>query len=159
MATGEHQEPALPRQEAGLLLDQPARPDPEEPTASARHYQLLFDTMLQGVVYQDATGTIISMNPAAERILGKSRAELMGETSVSVEHHCIHEDGSRFPGLEHPSMVALRGGREQRGVTMGVFNPREQRYRWISISAVPLFRPGETKPYQVYTLFDDITLQ
>ena len=29
--------------------------------------QLLFDTMLQGVVYQDGDGKILSMNPSAER--------------------------------------------------------------------------------------------
>jgi PAS domain S-box-containing protein len=40
---------------------------------------------------------------------------------------------------------------------MGVYNPRERRYHWISINAVPLFREPETKPYQVYTTFDDIT--
>jgi PAS domain S-box-containing protein len=54
-------------------------------------------------------------------------------------------------------MVALRTGREVRNVVMGVYNPREERYRWITITAVPLLRPGEERPYQVYTIFDDIT--
>jgi PAS domain S-box-containing protein len=139
----------------GLLIT--VREVTAEADASAGRYQLLFDTMLQGVVYQDADGKILSMNPAAERILGKTRAEFIGQTSVSVEHHTIREDGSSFPGLEHPSMVALRTGREQHDVVMGVFNPRQQGYRWISISAVPLFRRGEANAYQVYTLFDDIT--
>ena len=40
---------------------------------------------------------------------------------------------------------------------MQVYNPREARYRVINIQAVPLFRSGEQKPYQVYTVFDDIT--
>jgi PAS domain S-box-containing protein len=120
-------------------------------------YRRLFDTMQQGVVYQAADGTIISMNPAAERILGKTRAEFLGESSVSVEHDTLREDGSPFPGLEHPAMVALRTGREVRDVVMGVYNPREGGHRWINIAAVPLFRPGEDKPYQVYTCFNDIT--
>jgi hemerythrin-like metal-binding protein/PAS domain S-box-containing protein len=113
--------------------------------------------MLQGVVYQDAQGRVVSMNPAAERILGKSSAELLHRPCVSVEHRAIREDGSPFPDLEHPSNVALRTGREQHGVVMGVFNPHENGYRWISISAVPLFHRGEAKPYRVYTLFDDVT--
>jgi PAS domain S-box-containing protein len=124
---------------------------------SERHYHRLFDTMLQGVVYQDAEGTIISMNPAAERILGKSQAEFLGQSSVSVEHDTLREDGSPFPGLEHPAMVALRTGREVRDVHMQVYNPREQQYRWISITAMPLFHEGESTPYQVYTIFHDIT--
>jgi len=40
---------------------------------------------------------------------------------------------------------------------MGVYNPRENCYRWININAIPIFQPGEDKPFQVYTLFDDIT--
>jgi PAS domain S-box-containing protein len=40
---------------------------------------------------------------------------------------------------------------------MGVFHPGANEYAWINIHAVPQFRPGETKPYQVYTTFDDIT--
>ena len=50
---------------------------------SEQDYKLMHDTMLQGVVYQDAAGKILSMNPAAERILGKGptgiRRSLAGE--------------------------------------------------------------------------------
>ena len=113
--------------------------------------------MLQGVVHQDASGKVIAMNPAAERILGKTREEFLGSTSVREERDSLREDGSPFPGLEHPAMVALRTGRPLQGVVMGVFNPREGAHRWISIGAVPLFRPGETSPFQVYTVFEDIT--
>ena len=42
---------------------------------SVERYRLLAETMLQGVVYQDATGKIITMNPAAQRILGKTAEE------------------------------------------------------------------------------------
>jgi PAS domain S-box-containing protein len=121
------------------------------------HYQLLYETMLQGVVYQDASGKIISMNPAAERILGKTPAEFLGSSSVGEEYHTIREDCSIFPGLEHPAMVSLQTGCEVKNVVMGVYNPRENCYRWINISAIPIFRTGEDNPFQVYTLFDDIT--
>ena len=124
---------------------------------SEQHYRLLYETMLQGVVYQDANGKIISMNPAAEKILGKIPAEFLGSSSVGEEYLTIRENGSPFPGLEHPAMVSLRTGRKVQNVVMGVYNPREKRYRWININAVPIFRAGEDKPFQVYTLFDDIT--
>src|SRR5271157_1652147 len=120
-------------------------------------YSTLNETMLQGVVYQDAEGKILSMNPAAETILGKTHAEILGNASVGPEHDSIREDGSPFPGTGHPSMVALATGREVRAVRMGVYNPREKRYRWIEITAVPLMRAGEVKPYQVHTIFEDIT--
>ena len=124
---------------------------------SEQHYRLLFETMPEGMVYQDPDGKIISMNPAAERILGRTPEDFLGRTSMDEEYHTLREDGSPFPGVEHPSMVALRTGQEVRDVVMGIFNPREQAYRWINITAVPLVRPGEDKPYQVYTHFSDIT--
>lgn len=147
-----------PRQVAVLFRDVTERRRIEqELRQSEQHYRTLFETMLQGVVYQDAEGKIISMNPAAVRILGKTPEEFVGETSVSVEHDTIRADGTPFPGAEHPAMLALATGRSYRDVVMGVYNPREHAYRWISITAIPLFREGEERPYQVYTLFDDIT--
>ena len=123
---------------------------------SEERHRVLAETMLQGVVHQDAGGTIISMNPAAERILGKSREDFLGNSSVDVEHDTIRENGELFPGMEHPTMVALRTGRPVHGV-MGVFNPKLQEYRWIGIDAVPVFRPGEDLPSETYSVFEDIT--
>ncbi len=125
--------------------------------ASEGRFRLLHDTTLQGVVYHDGDGTITSMNPAAERILGKRPKDFLGLTSLDVEHDTLREDGSPFPGLQHPAMVALRTGKPVPNVLMRVFNPRESRYRLISIQAVPLRRPGEDKPYGVYAVFDDVT--
>ena len=146
------------RRMAGIVQDITERKKVEEALSqSEQHYRLLFETMLQGVVYQDVDGKIISMNPAAERILGKTPANFLGSSSVGEERDTIREDGSPFPGLEHPSMVSLRTGREMQDVVMGVYNSRENCYRWININAVPIIRPGEDKPFQVYTLFNDIT--
>ena len=41
---------------------------------SEAEYRTLFETMTQAVVYQDASGEIISANPAAHEILGLSKA-------------------------------------------------------------------------------------
>ena len=54
-------------------------------------------------------------------------------------------------------MVALTTGQFVRDVLMQVYNPREARYRLIDIQAMPLCRPGEDRPYRVYTAFDDVT--
>ncbi len=159
-AAGRHFNDATgtPSRMAGVVQDITGRKQIEkELRDSEERSRLLAETMLQGVVHQDADGKIISMNPAAGRILGKSPEEFLGETSVSVEHHTLREDGSPFSGSDHPAMVALQKGKLVRGVVMGVFNPREQGYRWINIDAVPLFRPGEDLPFQVYTVFEDIT--
>lgn len=126
---------------------------------SEQKHRSLFETMAQGVVYQRADGTIIDANPAAERILGLTAEQMKGMDSHSRQWEAIQEDGSQFPAELHPAMVALATGQEQRGVTMGVHNPVRQERRWIRIHAVPQFRPGEAKPFQVFATFDDITDQ
>ena len=125
-------------------------------TSEERH-RVLAQTMLQGVVHQDSQGYIISMNAAAERILGKSREQFLGSTSEREEKDTIREDNSVYPGSEHPSMVALRTGQTIRGDVMGVWNPVQQMYRWIRIDAVPVFRHDDARPIEVYAVFEDIT--
>ncbi len=124
---------------------------------SERKYRTLFETMAQGVVYQDAEGNIVSANPSAERILGLNFEQMQGRTSRDPRWRAIREDGSDLPGEEHPSMLALRTGRPVNGFIMGVFNPSLDQIRWILVDAVPDFRPGEEKPFQVYTTFEDIS--
>ena len=124
---------------------------------SEKRHRLLSETMLQGVVHQDSDGRIISMNPAAINILGKTREQFLGSSSVEEEHDSIREDGTLYSGEEHPAMVTLRTGKPVENVVMGVFNPLLNEYRWINIDSVPLFRTGENNPYEVYTIFEDIT--
>ncbi|MBI3968830.1 MAG: PAS domain S-box protein, partial [Chloroflexi bacterium] len=125
----------------------------------AERYRTLFETMAQGVVYQNADGYITDANPAAVRILGLSLAEMRGLTSIDPHGRAVHQDRSAFSGETHPAMVALRTGQPVSGVVMGVLNSEEDSYRWIRIHAVPEFRSGEAAPYQVYTTFDDVTEQ
>ena len=122
-------------------------------------YKDLFDTMDVGVVYQNEKGQIIEINKAAERILGYPKNELLSLTSLSKQWKAIKEDGSPFPGHEHPSMVSLKTGKKVIDIIMGIFNRKLNEYRWININAVPEFRKGGKKPCQVYTTFSDITEQ
>ncbi len=129
----------------------------DELIACEERYTTLFETMKHGVVYQDAEGNIISANPAAERILGLSFEQMVGRKSVDPRWRAVREDGTDFPSDEHPAMVALKSGKTVERVVMGIFNPKQNDYRWIHVSAIPLFNPGESRPYQVYTTFEDIT--
>jgi PAS domain S-box-containing protein len=113
--------------------------------------------MSLGVVFHEADGRIIAANRAACEILGLSRDEICGRGTRDPRWRPITEELTGFPAEHHPAMVALRTGQTVRNVIMGVFNPRQEAYRWISIDAVPLFRGDEKKPYQVFATFADIT--
>ena len=119
--------------------------------------QFLFETLPLGIVYQSADGKITAANPAAERILGLSLDQMQGRTSVDPRWKATREDGTAFPGETHPAMVALKTGQSVYNVIMGVYSPQDNTQKWININAVPQFRAGEVKPYQVYTTFDDVT--
>lgn len=142
---------------AAIVRDIAQRQRSEEALrASEFRYRLLFETMVHGVVHQDRTGAIVAMNPAAERILGKTRDEFLGLTSEAVEHHTLRADGTPFPGAEHPSMLALRTGQSGKGVLMQVWNSPLGEYRLISIDAVPLFKEGSPEPHEVNTTFETV---
>lgn len=126
---------------------------------SEKRYRTLFETMSQGVVYQDAKGNITSANPAAERILGLSLEQMLGRTSVHPDWKTVKEDGGPFPGETHPAMVALKTRKKISNVTMGIFNPIEKNYRWINVNATPQFDETGKKAINVYATLEDITEQ
>jgi len=126
---------------------------------TAKEFRNLFDTMIQGVVYQNADGYITNANPAAQHILGLTLDQMQGRTSIDPRWRAVREDGSDFPGHEHPAMVALKTGRTIENVIMGIMHPGKNDYAWILVSAVPQFRNNEPQPFQVFASFTDITAQ
>jgi PAS domain S-box-containing protein len=127
------------------------------PTLDAARLRNLFETMTLGVVFHDRDGRIVEANPAACRILGLTPDEILGRSSIDPRWKALREDGSTFPGDEHPAMMALRTGKEVRDVVMGVFDPRRDEIRWLLVTAFPETRDGETEPVQAYSTFSDIT--
>lgn len=121
-------------------------------------YRAIFETVPQGIIIKDKDGKIILMNPAAEKIVGRAANVLLDSKAKDIEGDTIHEDGSPFPSSEYPSAIALKTGKVVRNVVMGVFNPHDKNYRWINLSAIPLFKQGNTKPYKVYTIFQDVSV-
>ena len=122
--------------------------------ASEETYRTLFETVPQGVVYQDAQGRITSANPAAQRILGLTLDQMQGRTSIDPRWHAMHEDGTPFPGEQHPAMVALRSRQPVKDVVMGVALPDKGRV-WILVNATPMLKLNRLEG--VYSTFEDIT--
>ncbi len=122
-------------------------------------YRILFDTMSQGVLFRDAQGRCVAANPAAVRIIGRDLDEMLGTTSAELHAGAVQEDGSPLPAGEFPSDIALRTGRPVIGRVLALLNPRDRAYRWLSVDAMPVRKPGKEKPFLVYILFDDISEQ
>lgn len=118
--------------------------------------QATFDAMDEGLVMHAADGRISSCNAAAERILGLTKDQIEGLSPADKTWRTVREDGSHFPGEQHPAMVALATGRPVRNVVMGVGRDGGE-LRWILINAQPMGDPADTQAGGVVVSFTDIT--
>lgn len=125
--------------------------------ASESRFRSLFDTMTQGVVYQDSFGRINSVNPAAERILGYKAQALCELSWEDPIWQFVDELGQSLPSGAHPSEAARNTGKPIRDVVLGHHNPEKRTRVWTLVSAIPEFSDGESQPVQVYTTFEDIS--
>jgi PAS domain S-box-containing protein len=135
------------------------RPELAEPGGEAfgdeQWFRALVAALDEGFVLADAGGTVLASNPAAERILGITRAELAGRGPAEPPWPAIRLDGTPLPADQHPSNVSIRTGRSCSDVLMGVSKP--DGVTWISVNSRPLTRPGQSAPYAVVSSFTDIT--
>ena len=126
-----------------------AAPEPLSP----RQLRAVFDSSACGLVVQDGSGLIVDCNAAAERLLGLTRDQLMGLTSVDPHWRAIAEDGTELPGDQHPAMRTLRTGVPVHQFEMGVRLPDDTR-RWISVSTSLLPAEGALAPGVLASFFD-----
>jgi PAS domain S-box-containing protein len=117
--------------------------------------KLIFATVAEGIVVQDTQLAIVECNASAGRILGLTAGQMAGRTSLDRRWHAVREDGSPFPGEEHPAAVTLRTGAPARDVIMGIHQPNGQ-LGWISINTEPL-RDAAGRVELVVASFSEIT--
>ena len=123
--------------------------------ASELRYRTLVASMAGGVVLQSATGHIEDCNPAACRILGLSRDQLLGRVSMDPRWRAVRRDGTPLAGEEHPTMVTLATGRSLRGEIIGVHRP-DGSLVWLSVATELLER---VEGQAVVATFTDVTAQ
>ena len=118
------------------------------------------DTLLEelpvGVLVQSRTAEILTSNPKALELLGLTEDQLLGKTSFDPEWNVIHEDGTPFPGPEHPVPQVITTGQAVRDTVMGVYRPTPRDRVWLLVNAIPLLAPDGGVSMVVCT-FTDIT--
>lgn len=124
---------------------------------SEARYRLLLQAMDKGVLVQDRGGRIVSVNPSACRILGHTEAELIGGGTEHANWLFVGENGEPLTYDQLPALRALREGRTVESTTVGLFEASRQWRTWLSITATPFFREGESEAFQVISTFSDIT--
>ncbi|MGQ0739968.1 MAG: sensor histidine kinase [Bacteroidota bacterium] len=116
----------------------------------------LINGLRVGVLLQGPGTEILYSNKAALGMLGLTEDELSGRSSFHPDWNVIREDGSPFPGPEHPVPVAIRTKKTVDNVVMGVFRPITRDRVWLLVNAEPLLdSTGKVK--EVICSFSDIT--
>lgn len=118
--------------------------------------EALFHNLSEGVILQNADGKIVKANSSICTIFGLTEDQILGRTSMDPRWRAIGADGSALPGVDHPTMIALRTGIPQKNILVGVHRP-DGELRWMTVSAIPLFKSENDKPYQVVAAFHDVT--
>ncbi|MEO7887190.1 MAG: PAS domain S-box protein, partial [Polaromonas sp.] len=80
---------------------------------SEGRFRAVVGALAEGVILRDAGGLIVDCNASAERILGRTLAQLQGQPSVEPEWQRFREDGTPMPREEWPSVAAVRTGQPQ----------------------------------------------
>lgn len=124
---------------------------------SEERFRSLYETMAQGVIYFTSEGAISSVNRAAEEIFGATADELSCCVNSKKDLRVIRENGQPLTHDERPCIQALRTGKSSANTIIGIFNNRENRYRWVSVGAVPQINSDNNKPFAVFCTYTDIT--
>ncbi len=120
------------------------------------HYRLIIAAMSEGVIVRDREGVLLICNPAAERLLGLSRAQLLEPHRIDPRWRASYLDGRTAPLAEWPCQLALQSGQPQHHQQIGIHLP-DGHLRWLQVNAEPLFTDEPAALYGVVATFSDIT--
>jgi two-component system, chemotaxis family, CheB/CheR fusion protein len=123
---------------------------------SEQRYRCVVTALDEGLVLLGSDDKIKAWNPATERILGLSAAQLQGMQDFDPAWRSIHEDGSPFPLETWPGWEVLRTGVPRTGAVMAIQRPGSA-LLWVSINAVPIRDPDDPSKPAVVVTFIDIT--
>ncbi|MDP2256876.1 MAG: PAS domain S-box protein [Polaromonas sp.] len=124
--------------------------------ASEARFRTVVAALAEGVVLRNADGRIVDCNASAERILGKTLAQMKGQTSIAPEWQLLHEDGSLMPEEGRPSVIAKRTGLPQSNVVVCYRKP-DGSVLWLLINLQPLFEGPSSAPSGFVSTITDIT--
>ena len=129
-----------------------ANGEPQTALASHEFSRILTNNLGEGVYALDRQGRVTFMNPAAERLVGWTEAELRGKNMHEAVHY-QHADGSPYPEEDCPLLTVLRGGQTIR--LEDVFTHRDGTIFPITYVASPILKHG--KIIGAALAFHDIT--
>jgi PAS domain S-box-containing protein len=124
--------------------------------ASEARFRAVVAALAEGVFLRDADGYVVDCNASAERIFGKTRAQMMGLSTVAPDWAMLREDGSPMPEHERPSVVARQTGLPQTNQVVCYRKP-DGSLLWTLVNVQPLFDDASGTLTGFATSLTDIT--
>lgn len=120
-------------------------------------YRSLISSLSEGVLLVSADNAkVLTCNQSALLLLGMSEQQLLGSSLHDNAWNINSEGGLPLANHDTPANVAIRSGQSVKNKILGLEIPGRG-LRWLSVSAEPLFKDGETEAYAAVTSFFDVT--
>ncbi len=125
------------------------------------NYQLIFDSLDAGILFQDARGEIIAANQKTAEILSTSLENLYGLKKISLhwnKYWNIRNEQDQVVLFERTSFMQALHTRKRHSEVLAIRLMNGEQ-RWLHISSQPLFRGHSSIPFAVVSSITDLTLE
>lgn len=125
------------------------------------NYQLIFDSLDAGILFQDAQGEIIAANQKTAEILNTSLENLYGLKKIALKWNKfwdIRNEQEQVVLFERTSFMQALQTRKRHSEVL-VIRLLNGEQRWLHLSSQPLFRDHSSIPFAVVSSITDLTLE
>lgn len=126
-----------------------------------KNYQLIFESLDAGILFQDHQGEIIAVNQRTAEILNVTLERLyqLHDIASQWDNNWIirTESGEAVSFEQTPFAKAIRTKHRQTDVL--VIHLRDGQKRWLHFSSQPLFRDNSSIPFAVVSNITDLTME
>jgi len=125
---------------------------------SEARFRTVVESAAEGILVYDRDGNIVSVNGAAERILGLPKEKLVGAPGFTSLLACIREDGGRVTREDRSALVAMRTRQPITARVIGIQRESGDT-TWLAANTGLLYDapPPDGEPYATVTTLTDIT--
>lgn len=131
---------------------------PSPAPINADQRRQIFDSLDQGVVVQDADGSICDWNSAALRLLGLNADQLCHRTPRDARWRMMWDNRATIEPAGDPLAIVIQAASEGEPISIIVRTPDDATV-WLSVTAHVIGEPGSDAASHIVATIADVTAQ